>query len=213
MSKLIDLTGEKFGRLTVLERTDDLIQPSGQHKTQWLCKCDCGNEITVTSSNLKGSTKSCGCYRAEIGYKAGKNCLSHGKSNTRIYHTWEAMKQRCYNPKSQYYKRYGGRGITICDKWLHDFQAFYDWAMSHGYADNLTIDRIDNNKGYSPDNCRWATNIQQHNNQSNNKNLTYNGKTQTLAQWAKEKNIKPTTLAMRLNRGWSIEKALTKNAI
>lgn len=118
------------------------------------------------------------------------------------------MKQRCYNQKSPEYKWYGGKGIAVCDEWLHDFKAFYNWAITNGYADDLTIDRKDNSKGYSPDNCRWATNKEQHNNQSNNVKITYNNKTQTLKQWSEELNVNYSTLRMRIERGWSIERAL-----
>ena len=132
----------------------------------------------------------------------------YSESYYRIYRIWSGMKQRCYNQKSPEYKWYGGKGIAVCDEWLHDFKAFYNWAITNGYADDLTIDRKDNSKGYSPDNCRWATNKEQHNNQSNNVKITYNNKTQTLKQWSEELNVNYSTLRMRIERGWSIERAL-----
>ncbi|MBQ7405302.1 MAG: hypothetical protein IJV90_02655 [Candidatus Methanomethylophilaceae archaeon] len=119
------------------------------------------------------------------------------------------MKQRCYNPKVSNYHNYGRRGIAVCDEWLDDFQAFYDWAISHGYESGLSIDRIDNDGDYSPSNCQWATRTEQSNNTRTNKHLTYNGKTQTINQWARELNIGDGTLRTRLNLGWDVEKTLT----
>lgn len=201
MSKLIDLTGQKFGRLTVIERAEN-----SQKHTAWLCECDCGQKRVVQSDHLKsGHTKSCGCYKAD-----NLNWKTHEKSNTRLYEIMHTAKSRCYREKDKDFKLYGGRGITVCDEWLNDFQAFYDWAMQNGYADNLTLDRIDNDKGYSPDNCRWVNIKTQQNNRRNNHYITYNGKTQTLQQWANELNLNRETILSRLNRGWSVKKALTE---
>lgn len=135
--------------------------------------------------------------------------MKHGMVGTRIYNIWKDMKRRCYCKTRKDYSRYGGRGITICDEWLHDFQAFFDWAMVNGYKDDLTIDRIDSNKGYSPDNCRWATIKEQDNNKRNNRLLTYNGKTQTVTQWAEDLNINESTLRSRIDRGLTDEQVLT----
>ena len=149
MPKLNDLTGQRFGRLTVLERTE----------LKWLCKCDCGNKKIVAGGHLvSGDTKSCGCLR-----------IKHGMRNTRLYSIWHGMKERCYNTKHKFYKHYGGRGIKVCEEWKNDFQTFADWALSHGYADNLTIDRIDVNGNYEPSNCQWATNAEQQRNKRNSK--------------------------------------------
>lgn len=144
--KLIDITGQKFGRLTVIRRHDS---------KRWECKCDCGNITYSDGYQLrKGITKSCGCYHAEA---CGNRHRKHGYTGTRLYHTFKKMKERCYNPSSDNYKYYGALGITICPEWLEDFSKFADWSIKNGYADNLTIDRKDNTKGYSPDNCRWIT--------------------------------------------------------
>lgn len=164
MGKLIDLTGQRFGRLVVIER----IGLNKNKKATWLCRCDCGNEIVAISNSLRtGNTTSCGCAQRDIAREMHQthNC----SRQTRLYRIWIAMKQRCYYHRSNHYKDYGGRGITICDEWLHDFVAFRDWAMSHGYADDLSIDRIDNDKGYNPDNCRWATMKEQRHNRRDSK--------------------------------------------
>lgn len=151
----MELVGKRFGKLTVVER----MQNSKAHKTRWLCRCDCGNEVIVVGSNLQsGNTTSCGCLHNELLAESNaKTKITHGHSKSRLYTIWTDMKQRCNNPNDRYYKLYGGRGICVCKEWEHDFQAFYNWATSHGYKDSLSIDRIDNEKGYSSDNCRWAT--------------------------------------------------------
>lgn len=136
----------------------------------------------------------------------------HNKCNTRLYSIWTSMKTRCYNSNHEAYARYGGRGIAVCDEWRNDFMSFYNWALSHGYNDTLTIDRIDNNKGYEPNNCRWTTRKQQSRNLRNNKNITINGETRCLTEWCNILGLNYYTVWERLNYGWSVKKALEINS-
>lgn len=135
----------------------------------------------------------------------------HGLKNTRLFSIWCNMKSRCGNPNTTNYNRYGGRGITVCDEWKNDFQAFYDWSISHGYADDLTIDRIDNDEGYSPDNCRWVTCKRQSINRCNNHIVTINGVSRCLVEWCNDYGISYKTVRDRLKRGWTYEDALSKS--
>lgn len=207
--KVIDLTGQKFGRLTVLGVGEYYISPSGRKVKRWKCMCDCGNIVFADTSRLKkGNVKSCGCYLRE---KAAEQHKSHGMYGTRIYNIYTCMMQRCHNENTDDFKNYGGRGITVCDEWKNDFQAFYDWAMASGYANGLTIDRIDVNGNYCPENCRWATSKKQNNNRRNNRLITHNGETHTMAEWAEIVGIEYSILACRIcNHKWPIEKALTQ---
>ena len=177
---LMDLTGQKFARLTVIERD------YSKRTTAWKCKCECGNYTVVTTKHLNGGqVKSCGGLNHEA-----KN-FRHGLTHTRLYRIHQGMKRRCCSTDDDHYPEWGGRGITICKEWLgkNGFLNFREWALSHGYRDDLTIDRIDNNGNYEPANCRWATNMEQQNNTRVNAHFEIDGKVYTARQYAQEHNL------------------------
>lgn len=196
----IDLTGKRFGRLTVIGKSD-MQDGSG---TLWDCSCSCGNVVSARSYNLRiGKTRSCGCLR-----KTDPNNIKHGKSRTRIYGIWTNMKTRCCNPRSKAYPRYGGRGIKVCDEWT-DASEFIKWANESGYNDGLTLDRIDNDGDYCPSNCRWVSMKVQGNNTSRNKFFTMDGETKTLTEWCDDKGMPYKTVHKRVFMlGWDFRKAM-----
>lgn len=198
-----DLTGSKFGRLTVVKL--DRVEKG---KVYWSCKCDCGNEIVVSRSSLTSeNTKSCGCLHKEL---AKYKNYSHGMSKERIYKIWSGIKKRCNNIKDSNYKNYGARGIKVCNDWTKDFMIFYDWAIKNGYKEDLTIDRINVNGNYEPSNCRWISQVEQNRNQRSNIKITINGKTKLLSDWARETNIDRRTISRRIQLGWKNEELLTE---
>lgn len=209
MGAALDLTGKRFGKLVAIKRGEDELRKDGRHNSTFICQCDCGNIVRVVSSRLKsGNTQSCGCLHKQ---KTSEINKSHGMRNTRIYGIWCRMKQRCYNPNSIDYKEYGGRGISVAEEWKNSFENFMEWSMISGYSDNLTIDRKDNERGYSPDNCQWVSRSIQSNNKRNNRKISFNGKIQNISEWAKETGISRATIAKRIDiLGWSVEDALTK---
>lgn len=193
-SNYIDLTGERFGRLVVVER----VGTNKHEKPTWRCICDCGNETIRATPDLRsGNTKSCGCYRRDL---VTNGNVTHGKSKTRIYKIWAKIKERTLCPTDKAYPRYGGAGIGMCEEWASSFEAFYE-DMKDGYADGLSIDRIDNSKGYSPDNCRWATNKEQQNNKTNNVRIELDGVTKTIAEWSDVFKINSNVAYHRHARG------------
>lgn len=208
MGRFIDLTGQRFGRWTVLRY-------AGSHNGAafWECQCDCGTIRNVRASCLRsGESKSCGCFMVEVTVKEnGQKRFKHGMWGTRLYGIWHNMNQRCSPscPKATY-NRYYGRGIRVCPEWEHDFEAFAKWALSSGYNDSLSIDRIDNDGNYEPSNCRWVTEETQANNKSTSRFITYNGETKTLAEWAKKLNINYSTLRTNLSRGKTLEDIINK---
>lgn len=193
---LKDITGMRFGSLVVKERHFPYVKREG---TKWVCVCDCSNTKVINGTSLKcGATKSCGCMAKKV---AGERFATHGMSKTRLYQCWAGMYHR-----KKYDPRYKSRDVS--DEWK-DFSKFAEWALANGYSDNLSLDRIDNSKGYSPDNCRWATRIMQNQNKSNNVNLTFNGETHCIAEWSRILNVKKGTLWSRYKSGMSVEKILT----
>lgn len=191
--------GERFGRLVVIREAESY----NRHR-YFLCKCDCGNEKSIPMDNLKrGRAKSCGCYKIELN-------ITHNETKTRLYHIWHTMKQRCHYKKHINFSDYGGRGISVCKDW-QCFEPFRYWALSNGYTDSLTIDRINVDGNYEPENCRWISMKEQQNNRRSNRLVTYKGETKTVQEWAEALGIKSTTLLYRLNQeDWGIEKAFTQ---
>lgn len=205
-SNAIDLTGQKFNRLLAIER----FKKPNRSEYYYKCVCDCGN-ITIVSGNAlrKGKTKSCGCYMKKL---ASEMFSTHRKSSTVLYKRWSGIKERCYSPNSTKYYRYGARGIKMCDEWKNDFIKFYDWSINNGFSENLTIDRIDVNGDYCPENCKWSNNIEQANNKTNSRFITYKGKTQTVAQWSRETGVAYDNIIARLRLGWDVDSIFTKPA-
>ncbi len=206
MTKLKSHIGIRYGRLLVID--DSLYQhpPSGKVRA---CKvqCDCGTiKIVRLNTLVLGLTQSCGCIFTEMIVKRN---TKHGLSKDPLYGMWLGMKNRCYIKSNNEYHNYGGRGIKVCDEWRSDFVSFHKWAYSHGYQKGLTIDRIENDGNYEPNNCRWATHVEQGQNRSNNHKLYFNNKYQTLSQWAREVDLSPGVILSRIKRGWSTEKILT----
>lgn len=191
-----DLTGKRYGRLTVVAK----IGKNRHKRYVWQCKCDCGTLLPVDGGSITGGlTQSCGCLQRET-------VRTHGMSKTRAYHAWTNMRSRCENPNCPEFKNYGARGIAVCDRWAN-FENFLA-DMGHPPA-GKSVDRINNSLGYMPGNCRWATPREQSQNSRNNKMLTFAGETLCLAEWARRLTIKHQVLASRLERGWSLERALT----
>lgn len=186
MRTLIDLTGVRYGRLMVIERAGS----DKYHNSLWFCKCDCGKNTTVPTGSLKrGLTKSCGCYGVEM-LKSGRN-ITHGlygkkgSANRRIHGIWQGILRRCLNSKNRRFYRYGGRGIEVCEDWKNSFESFHSWAISNGYADGLTIDRIDNDGHYSPENCQWVTRSENSWKKSTTILISVNGEVKSATKWAK----------------------------
>ena len=197
MSAKVDITGRRFGRWTV-------IRDSGQRSNSrvlWECRCDCGT-VKLMSSNhlLKGRSLSCGCLRNELSLKKH---TSHGLSKQKIYRIWAGMIARCYCQKQSNYQNYGGRGISVCDEWHSNFCSFYEWSMKNGYKEDLTIERIDVNGDYCPDNCKWIPRSEQCNNTRQSHFITIDGKTLTIKQWSKKIGMSDKVIRCRLRYGWN----------
>lgn len=201
------MIGQRYGKLVVIGDAEPKINRDGSKRRMCLCKCDCGNTKIISFECLRsGDTKSCGCIAIEKRTK-------HNNSGTRLYHIYMLMKDRCYNTNATGYGNYGGRGIRVCDEWLGEngFDNFYKWAISNGYNDRLSIDRINNSGNYEPNNCRWTTSEQQNNNKRNNHVVNYKGISLTVSQWAKLTGISKGTIRERLKHPeLSVEEVLFK---
>lgn len=204
MGSFIDLTGQRFGFLTVVER----IKCNDKGIPVWLCKCDCGNTKIVMGARLRnGETKSCGCGIAK---------RKHGMSQTKLDFAYRDMIRRCYNVKCISYQWYGARGIVVCDEWKDKERgkiSFFEWALNNGYMDNLTLDRIDVNGNYEPSNCRWVDAKTQANNRRTCKFISYNGETHSMKEWAKILDVPYARLSKRAYLGWSDEEIIGINKL
>lgn len=195
IGRLIDLTGRRFGHLTVIERAG--YDESNKHLF-WKCQCDCGAEFVAGGDGIRsGSTTSCGCHRRYVSRTKG---YKHGQTHTRLYRVWAKMKQRCCDPNDKDYKYYGARGINVCEEWMES-KNFFDWALSHGYEDNLTIERLDNYKGYCPDNCAFIKREDQCKNQRNTLIIEIDGEKWTLRDISKKTGITYDILRRRYKKG------------
>jgi len=198
MTQAINETGNRYGNLVVLGQA----KSNKRNKAMWRCLCDCGSETIVLGSSLRcGDSKSCGCKEAVS--------TKHGRSGTKEYDVWCGIIQRCCIPDSKAFPYYGGRGIEVCNRWRISIDAFIE-DMGPQPGRGYSIDRIDNNGPYSPENCRWATREEQANNTRANHFLEHDGKRMTIAQWGKATNLDRTTISNRLRLGWSISRALTE---
>ena len=200
-----DMTGKQFGKLTVIS----LDHKDKRQECYWLCRCECGNEKVVSGNKLRsGNTKSCGCYQEEV---RGKYRVTHGMTNSKLYVIWSNMKSRCYNKKNNMFYRYGGRGIEVAPEWRNSFENFSVWAIQSGYKEGLSIERVDIDKGYNPENCRWITKKEQYLNRSDSHMITAFGKTQTIKEWADQNGIPYDTIERRINAyGWEPERAVSE---
>lgn len=200
--------GRKYGRLKIISLTEDYISPQGVHQPMVVCKCDCGNVKTINLRNIiQGKTKSCGCLIRE---KRAKSLFSPS-NNARLYYIHNSMIARCYRTRAINYNRYGGKGINVCSEWRgkNGRKNFMQWALNNGYESSLTLDRKDNTKGYSPENCRWVDVFTQANNKSNNRKIEIDGVAHTLAEWSRISGIKADTIWARINcSGYSNKEAV-----
>jgi hypothetical protein len=197
--------GTRFGNLTVLRISRKKLYA---HGTCWVCRCDCGKVLVCWGSLLRvGRKTQCGCRTSEI---ISKGRTVHGFSRSKVYRTLKIMIQRCTNPNHGNYRRYGGRGIKVCREWMNHPEKFVLWALANGYQEGLTIDRINNDKSYSPSNCRWVGWVPQARNRSDNHLVTWNGKTRTIAEWSEVTGLKYHTISKRIIKyKWSVEEAMT----
>ena len=203
-NRMIDMTGQHFGKLTVISCAGKETYKDGRAFYKWNCVCECGNNCVADGLSLRqGRTVSCGCIRRNYATK-------HGLSKTPIYGVWTNMKSRCFNPNATEYENYGGRGISVCETWKNDFESFYRWAIQNGYSDGLEIDRIDNDAGYCPENCRFVSRTENLRNTSRNRRYYWKGKEYTVKELSDMCGLSSDTIRARIEKhGWSVENAVT----
>lgn len=198
--------GKKYGKLIIID-FEKHKRKTGYDCWYWLCKCECGNIKLLYPAEVKnGKIKSCGCYKDNL---AKLRMSKHNQSTSRLYHCWQDMKARCYRKTHHKYLLYGNRDIRVCDEWLNNYDNFSEWALNNGYSNDLTLDRINVNGNYCPENCRWATPLQQSQNRRNTKKIIVDGVEMLLTDACKKFNISYYSVYGRLKSGWDIEKALT----
>jgi len=203
MLKNLQMIGKHFGYLTVIGHAFTKNQAN-----YWTCKCKCGNEINVRTVDLNnGHTKSCGCYKIE---KFHNLITKHNMSKTRLYACYKSMLARCYLKSYHAYHRYGGRGIKVCEEWNGHFDNFANWAITHGYSDNLTLDRINNDQNYCPENCTWVSKEAQSSKTSRLKHVMYMGKEYTISELSQMSGLKKSTIGFRIRNHWDESLLLSK---
>lgn len=210
-NKPVDLVGNEYGRLTVISRGDDYIRQDGRHEKTWVCRCSCGSVVTVIGYNLnRGRTKSCGCLMKDCGRNRGISNRKHGLHNSPLYKTWWSMVDRATNPSNSRHNRYYDRGIGVCDEWRDDPVAFCEWSVNNGWEHGLQLDRINNDLGYSPDNCRYVSATENVRNRSCTLYANYYGIERPLAEWCDLFGVNYKSVWEKINRGVSLEDALLR---
>lgn len=206
--KALDITGRRFGRLTAVCFVESVQFKYGWIRF-WRCRCDCGSVVDVRIASLTcGATRSCGCWGQELTRNGRRT--THSATNTAEFSIWIGIRQRCSKPSNKHYQRYGARGITVCERWETSFENFLS-DMGPRPSPRHSVERIDNDKGYYLENCKWGLAVDQANNRRNNRLITFNGQTKTIAQWARDLGIHHNTIRNRLNRGKSVEDSLNAN--
>ena len=202
-----NLQGQRFGKLVAIE----FIEINKNKKSVWRFKCDCGNEKNIIVSNVKnGRTSSCGCeHKKQLSNRVKK----HGYCGAKLYTIWIDMKDRCFNPNNTSYSNYGGRNIKVCNEWKHDFKTFKEWAFKNGYKEGLSIERINNNKDYSPNNCKFISFLDQNKNKRSNKYVTIDGETKTISEWSRVVGINRNTISRRISKGIQGKDLISKERI
>ena len=207
-ARIIINIGDKFGYLTVINEIEPHITPCGTIRRRFLCECECGTQVVRSMKTLTSiCNPSCGCKSFNIGLLNKK--YTKEQTSSFLYSTWLGMRQRCLDKNQSHYKYYGGKGITMCEEWMNDYSKFYEWSIKNGASKELTIDRIDNNGNYEPNNCRWVDSIVQANNKTQNRIIEYNGEKLTLMQWSRKTGIGEGTIRRRIDKyGYTIDEAL-----